>query len=1065
MLHLRLRALAATLIALGLLSAPALATPSLTWTTPFGFDSGNAPSAVSCASESLCVAVDGKGSAWSAADPAASTPNWSSGSIDTGGAALRAVSCAPGGPCVAVDADGGAFVQSGGGAWAGPAIQSGTALTGVSCPSASLCLAVDEAGDLRTSADPGAGAWSAPAGIDPGHALTGVSCASAGLCVAVDQDGRVLTSTDPAGGAGAWHARAVDFGALTGVSCASTGLCVAVDEAGDALASSDPGASPATWSLTPIDATGLTGVSCAATGLCVAVDQAGAALASDDAAAQAPAWSATGVLAGALSGIACLPEGLCLAVGEAGQSASARPPAPQVATLAAGEVQPTSATLRGSFDPRDAQPASCSFQYGTTIAYGSSIPCASLPAATGGSQEVQADITGLAANTTYHYRLLAGTPSGAATGADQAFATPTSSLIPIVQPHPSISGTPAPGQTLTCHTGVEAGLSASFAYVWLRDLVPILGATHSTYQVKGQDSGHHLQCQVTATDGGGSASARSGFATVPVGGAPVSAGETTVGAALVRGARVQLPIRCSAHASSGCQLTLQLSAVETLSRGRVVGVSAALRRARAAALSQRTVTLSYQRLTLRAGQSATAVLTLAKPARRLLAARHRLPSTLTVTGTVIGVIKARLAQEPLLLGTTTGTASAHRARLAELAPVGPAQAASARARARAAALAQTPYMGWDTYFALGGRYSESSVLEQASRLITLGLRGRGYRLIWLDVGWWHGLREADGQIEVSSAQWPHGLPWLTSTLHAAGFQVGLYTDAGPNGCGGAGQGSYGHYQQDVNAFASWGFDAVKVDWCGGVEYKLQPRAAYSAFRAAIDANSSHRPMLLSICNFLQPEQDGEETPTLADSAFDSYSFGPTVGNSWRTDTDVGAPGDVPFSDVLRNMDADAADPQAAGPGHWNDPDYLGPDQGMNAAQFRTQFSMWSMLAAPLMVSDDLRKISAASLAAVQNSEVIAVDQDPAGVQGQLLSASGNGEVWVKPLAGGARAVALLNRGSGAIRISTSAAAVGMGHAGSYRLRNLWTHTTGTSRGPISYEVAPYSTVMLRISEG
>ena len=99
---------------------------------------------------------------------------------------------------------------------------------------------------------------------------------------------------------------------------------------------------------------------------------------------------------------------------------------------------------------------------------------------------------------------------------------------------------------------------------------------------------------------------------------------------------------------------------------------------------------------------------------------------------------------------------------------------------------------------------------------------------------------------------------------------------------------------------------------------------------------------------------------------------------------------MPFADVLRNIDADAAAPQAAGPGHWNDPDYLAPGQGMSATQFRSQLSMWAMLAAPLMISDDLTKISRASLAAVQNSEVIAIDQDPGGVQGTLLSSTDNG---------------------------------------------------------------------------
>jgi alpha-galactosidase len=381
----------------------------------------------------------------------------------------------------------------------------------------------------------------------------------------------------------------------------------------------------------------------------------------------------------------------------------------------------------------------------------------------------------------------------------------------------------------------------------------------------------------------------------------------------------------------------------------------------------------------------------------------------------------------------------------------------------AGVLAATPYMGWDTYFALGGRYSEATILAQASQLISRGLERRGYRYVWLDVGWWHGTRGPNGEITVSSKQWPHGLAWLTRTLHAVGFRVGLYTDAGPNGCGGAGEGSYGHYQQDVNTFAAWGFDAVKVDFCGGSEYGLNPAAAYSEFHEAIEHNSSHRPMLLSICNFLQPEQYGEGRPALGESAFSSYTFGPSVGNSWRTDTDVGLPGNVPFVDVLRNIDADAAAPQAAGPGHWNDPDYLAPDQGMSATQFRSQFSMWAMLAAPLMISDNLEKIGRASLEAVQNTEVIAIDQDPAGVQATLLSSAGNGEVWVKPLVGGSRAVALLNRGSNALEIATSASAVGLPAAPSYSVRNVWTHTTGSTRGSIGAKVPGDGTVLLRIS--
>ncbi len=1034
--HLVLAALVTAL--LGAMAPAAAGAAELGWSTTSAFDEGNSPTAVSCASESSCVAVDSAGNALTTSAPGSASPSWSSRTIDAAGAPLQAVSCAPPeGPCVAVDAHGGAAVEGHpGSSWSLGPIDGGTALTGVSCPAASLCVAVDSAGSVLWSTSPAGGAWSS-ATVDTGHSLRGVSCASPALCVAVDDAGRVISSTAPTGGAGAWHAEPIDYAALRAVSCAA-GQCVAVDGDGQALASSDPGSASATWSLTPIDLTGLGAVSCAASGLCVAGDASGVALATAGAASAAPSWSRTSTAAGDLEGVSCLPGGLCVAVDEDGRSLHGRPPSPAVETTAPSLVTATSATLAASIDPRDAALGECRFEYGTSTSYTSSVPCSTTPSASGGLQPVAAVVSGLAPNTTYHYRAVAASPSGESDGHDVAFATSASTVLAVVHPHPAVAGTPAVGQTLTCRPGTEG--SATLAYAWIRDQVPIAGATQSTYGIVGRDSGHHLQCQVTATNGGGSASARSAFVSVPVGGAPASAGETTVGAAVYRRGRVSVAVSCSSHATGGCALSARLTAIESV-----------------AARGRRTVTLGSAHTTLASGARGAVVVTLGRAARRLLAAHRRIAAQLTVSGTVIGVIQAQLAREQL---TITGGRSARASRLA---PAAAAPVSPARARAAASVLAATPYLGWDTYFALGGRYSESTVLEEASRMLTLGLQQRGFRYVWLDVGWWHGARAAGGQIEVSRVQWPHGLAWLTATLHAAGFDVGLYTDAGPDGCGGAGQGSFGHYQQDADTFAAWGFDAVKVDFCGGSEQQLQPQAAYAAFHAALLANSSHRPMLLSICNFLVPGQQEAESPSVANSAFGSYSFGPSAGNSWRTDTDVGIPGHVYFSNVLRNMDADAAAPQAAGPGHWNDPDYLAPDQGMSAAQFQTQLSMWSMLAAPLMVSDDLRSIGRASLQALENGEVLAVDQDPAGVQAQLVSAAGEGEVWVKPLVDGARAVALLNRGSRTITLRTTAAAVGMQPVAHYSLRNLWSHSTAPSAGAIAARVPPYSTVMLRVS--
>jgi len=382
-------------------------------------------------------------------------------------------------------------------------------------------------------------------------------------------------------------------------------------------------------------------------------------------------------------------------------------------------------------------------------------------------------------------------------------------------------------------------------------------------------------------------------------------------------------------------------------------------------------------------------------------------------------------------------------------------------------LAPTPYMGWDTYFAYGSHYDEATILEQASNLVTSGMQKAGYRLLWLDVGWWAGKRNQAGQIVVNPKQWPHGLAWFVSTLHGMGFKVGLYSDAGINGCGGVNEGMYGHYQQDVNSFAKWGFDALKVDFCGGDDLHLNPKSAYTQIHDAILHDSPHRPMLLNVCVFPEPEQ-AHGYPPFNESSFASWSFAPAIANSWRTDTDVGSPNGITWSAVVRNMGADATENGAAGPGHWNDPDYLGPNLGLSDTEFQTQFSMWAMLAAPLMVSGNLSTVSQASFATILNKQMIAIDQDPLGRQGwQLAPADVSttpsdqaGEVWIKPLERGAYAVALLNLdNTKTLSIATSTQAIGMHAASSYKLANVWAGGTSSTTGAISATVSPHQTVV------
>jgi alpha-galactosidase len=380
-----------------------------------------------------------------------------------------------------------------------------------------------------------------------------------------------------------------------------------------------------------------------------------------------------------------------------------------------------------------------------------------------------------------------------------------------------------------------------------------------------------------------------------------------------------------------------------------------------------------------------------------------------------------------------------------------------------APLSPVPYMGWNTYYGVGGIFNERTILSVARSLLDRGLATAGYRIVWLDFGWASGKRDSRGELIIDRRQWPRGLRWLTGWLHSRGLLAGIYTDAGASGCYGQGVGSLGHYQQDADSFASWGFDAVKVDFCGGGQQGMAPEPAYAQFAAALAHNASRRPLLLNVDNFWVPGQINGERPAFAESSYANYRWAPRIAQSWRTDTDIGFTGKVEFADVLRNLDHDAARPEAARPGAWNDPDYLAPELGMTALEARAQLSMWAIVSAPLILGSDPRKLSAETVKMLTNPQVIAVDQDPLGIQGRPIGGRGPGQVWSKPLVGDARAVALLNRGSAPLRITTSAAKLGLPPAPAYEVENLWTGRARTTSGPIGKVVRGHSAALYRVT--
>ncbi|MEU9340025.1 glycoside hydrolase family 27 protein [Streptomyces sp. NPDC048278] len=384
-------------------------------------------------------------------------------------------------------------------------------------------------------------------------------------------------------------------------------------------------------------------------------------------------------------------------------------------------------------------------------------------------------------------------------------------------------------------------------------------------------------------------------------------------------------------------------------------------------------------------------------------------------------------------------------------------------------LAPTPYMGWNTYYGLGAP-TEKEVRAVADRLVSSGLRDAGYDIVWLDGGWQaDNPRDARGRLTANPDRFPSGIPALVTYLHDRGLRAGIYTDAGAyDGGRSCGLGSRGYYDQDARQFASWKIDAIKVDFLCGIGAKLDPGPAYKEFSDAV-AKSGRR-MLLNLCNPLTDDWGLPHTPE--QDAHNTYVYAPAIADSWRTGTDIawGTPSPGEWPDILRNMDANAWHPEAQGPGHYNDPDYLIPMRRMTDGTYEltqeestTQFVMWAEMGSPLMLGSDPRTLSDAMLGTLRNPEIIAVDQDPLAVQGVRVATDPTGDVYSKVLHGhGQRAVVLLNRSDQPAERTVQFADTGLG--GPVRVRDLRARADrGTHTGSYTVEVPAHGTAFLRLT--
>ncbi len=369
---------------------------------------------------------------------------------------------------------------------------------------------------------------------------------------------------------------------------------------------------------------------------------------------------------------------------------------------------------------------------------------------------------------------------------------------------------------------------------------------------------------------------------------------------------------------------------------------------------------------------------------------------------------------------------------------------------KANGLALTPPMGWNSWNKFACNVNEGVVRAVADSIVASGMREAGYQYVVID-DCWHGDRDPDGFITWDAKRFPSGIKALADYIHSKGLKFGIYSDAGTKTCGGR-PGSQGHEYQDAIQYARWGVDYLKYDWCW-----TGSRNAEEAYATMADAlKATGRPIVFSICEW------GTAKPWL---------WASKIGNLWRTT------GDIWDSFAANDKDhwwahpvLDIADQNErlwpfAAPGHWNDADMLEVGNGgMTDTEYRTHFSLWAMMASPLMAGNDVATMSDATKAILMNKDVIAIDQDSLGSQGRRVRDDGDLEVWARPLADGGRAVMLLNRGEKAAEVAVNWAELGYPASIAADVRDLWAHKPlGRTKGRFSASVEPHGVVMVRIT--
>ncbi|XP_044495344.1 alpha-galactosidase-like isoform X2 [Mangifera indica] len=354
-------------------------------------------------------------------------------------------------------------------------------------------------------------------------------------------------------------------------------------------------------------------------------------------------------------------------------------------------------------------------------------------------------------------------------------------------------------------------------------------------------------------------------------------------------------------------------------------------------------------------------------------------------------------------------------------------------------IAQTPPMGWNSWNHYQCNIDERIVKTTADALVATGLAALGYKYVNIDDCWAEAERDWRGNLVAKSSTFPSGIKALANYVHARGLRLGIYSDAGYRTCSRTMPGSLGHEEQDARTFAQWGIDYLKYDNCYNDGSKPQERYAKMSYAL----RRAGRPILYSVCEW------GEDNPAI---------WAGVYGNTWRTTGDIADK----WERIISIADENNVWGRYAGPGRWNDPDMLEVGNGgMSLEEYRSHFSIWALMKAPLLIGCDIQTASRETLRILRNKEVIDVNQDSMGAQGRKIRSYAGLEIWAGPLSKRRVVVVLWNRSNSQAPISVSWRETGLSPSAHVIVRDLWEHSFISMKksGGLTANVAPHACKM------